>query len=91
MALVTNTVAASALRGQGVKVTLSQSESVTYLSTLLKGQSCTISQSSNEGVIDSVDYDGNSFIVVPKMPSKRFDGATTGVLSVNDTVSILKV
>jgi len=91
MALVTNTVAASALRGQGVKVTLSQAETVTYLGTIQEGQQCTISQSSNQGIVYSVDYDGNSFIVVPKQPNNRFDGATTGILSVNDTVSILIV
>ncbi len=91
MALVTNITAAQALRGQGVKVTLGTSDVTNILPTLLKGQTCQCAQSSNTGIIYSVDYDGNSFIVTPTSPIGRFDGASNGILSVNDTVSILIV
>lgn len=88
MALVTNRVTASALRGQGVKVTLNSSDTTTYLSTLQIGQFCEISSSSKTGTIYSVDYLGNSFIVTPISPATRFDGLGIGKLSVNDTISI---
>jgi hypothetical protein len=87
MASVTNTTAAPALRGQGAKITLSKAEAATYLSTLIEGQTCTVSSSSNTGQVYSIDLLGNSFIVTPTMPSGRFDSDTPGVLKATETIT----
>ncbi len=92
MALVTNTTVAPALNGQAVKCTLSGAEAITYLSTIVAGQACTLSSSGKTGTVYSVDYDGLSFLIRPATDTARFDSSTTpGQLAVNDTVSILIV
>jgi hypothetical protein len=86
MATVTNRVAASALRGQSVKVTLDSTDSA-QLATMVLGTVCTASGSSNTGVISSIDVYGTSFEVTPIQPNKRFDGTAQGQLAASVTVT----
>ena len=83
---LTNTVAAPALRGQAVKVTLSAAESAN-LATMELDTVCTASGSSNTGTIISIDKFGNSFIVAPISPATRFDGSVSGILAASVTVT----
>ena len=83
---VTNRVASSALRGQGVKVTLDSTDSAN-LATMELGTVCTASGSSNTGTIISIDKLGNSFIVAPISPATRFDGSVAGQLAASVTVT----
>lgn len=83
---VTNQVAAPALRGQGVKVTLNTSDSAN-LATMVLGTVCTASGSSNTGTIISIDKFGNSFEVAPISPATRFDGSVSGILAASVTVT----
>lgn len=84
----TNRTAAPALRGQGVKVTLNGPESLSVLPVLSVGDSCTISSSSKTGLIHSIDEYGHSFIVTPTLPQNRFDSDTSGVLKVNELITV---
>ena len=83
---VTNRVAASALRGQGVRVTLDATDSA-KLATMVVGTVCTASGSSNTGTIKEIDVYGNSFLVVPISPATRFDGSLPGQLAASVTVT----
>jgi len=83
---VTNRVASSALRGQGVKVTLDSTDSAN-LATMALGTVCTASGSSNTGTIISIDKFGNSFEVAPISPATRFDGSVSGILAASVTVT----
>lgn len=83
---VTNRVAAPALRGQAVKVTLDSTDSA-ELATMVLGTICTASGSSNTGTIVSIDVEGNSFMVSPIQPDKRFDGSVSGQLAESVTVT----
>ena len=86
---VTNQVASSALRGEVVKITLNSSDELAYLSSIAKGQPVTVVSSSNTGLVYSVDYNGNSFKVVPTMPTTNFSSSTKlGYLDAADTLSI---
>jgi hypothetical protein len=86
---ITNTVAAPALRGQGVKVTL-DTDIQTTLDSLVIGQVVTVDADGNTGTVYSIDSFGNSFMVIPIQPDKRFDGITPtpGNLYVNDTITL---
>ena len=86
MATVTNQVAASALRGEGVKVTLNSTDTAN-LATMVLGTICTASGSSNTGTIASIDTVGNSFIVNPISPASRFDGTAPGQLAAAVTIT----
>jgi hypothetical protein len=86
MPTVTNQIAAPALRGQGVKVTLNAADSAN-LATMLIGATCTASGSSNVGTIVSIDIFGNSFKVSPVSPAGRFDGTAVGQLAAAVTVT----
>lgn len=86
MPTVTNQIAAPALRGQGVKVTLNAADSAN-LATMVLGTVCTASGSSNTGTIISIDKYGNSFEVSPISPATRFDGTAQGQLAAAVTVS----
>jgi hypothetical protein len=83
---VTNRVAASALRGESVKVTLDSTDSA-KLATMVLGTVCTASGSSNTGTISAIDVYGNSFEVTPIQPNKRFDGTAVGQLAASVTVT----
>jgi hypothetical protein len=84
----TVTVAQPAYKGTGVRVILSGAESLSVLPVLSVGNSCSISSSSKTGLIDSIDTYGHSFLVVPTLPQNRFDSDTSGVLKVNDLITI---
>lgn len=85
MPTVTNQVAASALRGQGVKVTLNTS--ISAVSPVLTiGATCTASGLSNTGTIASIDTFGNSFIVNPTSPAGSF-GSAAGQLAASIVIT----
>lgn len=86
MATVTNRVAASALRGQGVRVSLDATDSAN-LATMVIGTVCTASGSSKTGTIAEIDTKGNSFLVIPISPATRFDGTLVGQLAASVTVT----
>jgi hypothetical protein len=86
MATVTNQVTASALRGEGVKVTLNSTDTAN-LATMVLGTICTVSGSSNTGTIAFIDTKGNSFIVNPISPATRFDGTVTSLLASGLTIT----
>jgi len=88
MATVTNRVAAPALKGQGVKVTLDSTDTEDTLSGITAGDTVTADTSTKTGVVYSVDYEGNSFIVSPLMDNDYFDDTTAGVLAVGDTLTV---
>ena len=89
MASVTNTVKASALRGEGVIVTLGTSDTTSVLPTLTNGQKCT-NGNSKVGYINFIDPLGRTFIVMPDNPDHQFDSATTpGILSDTETITIV--
>jgi hypothetical protein len=72
--MATNLVASQALRGQGVKVTLSQNEFSAFLANPLTriGAVMYILTTTSLGTIHSIDEFGSSYIVVPLMPNKSF-------------------
>lgn len=89
MATAVNRIAASAQRGQGVRVALNDSDALNVLPTLTKGQKCT-NANGKVGYIDSLDYLGRSFMVVPDYPTTFFDSsATPAVLAVGDSITIV--
>lgn len=89
MAIAVNRVASSAQRGEGVMVTLNDSDMLNVLPTLTKGQKCT-NGNSKVGYIASLDYLGRSFIVSPDYPTTYFDSsATPAVLAVGETLTIV--
>lgn len=86
MATLTNRTASPALRGQGVKVTVNQSEQ-SELASLVLGATVTAA-STKTGTIFSIDLEGYSFIVTPTMPVGYFDSsATPGVLNVGEVIT----
>ena len=86
MATLTNRVAAPALRGQGVKVTVNQAEQ-SELASLTEGATVTAA-SGKTGTIYSIDDYGYSFIVIPTQPNGYFDStATPGVLNVGEVIT----
>ncbi len=89
MATNTNQLAASALDGQSVVVTLSSSEALSKLSAITKGQKAVVSSSSKVGYVSSVDYFGLSYEVTPVSLDLRFDSSTTpGVLAASETITL---
>jgi hypothetical protein len=86
MPTVTNQVAASALRGQGVRVMLNATDSAN-LAAMVLGTVCTASGSSKTGTIVSIDTFGNSFEINPISPATRFDGTEVGQLAAAVTVT----
>lgn len=89
MSSVTNRIAASAQRGEGVTVSLNDSDTINILPTLTKGQKCT-NANGKVGYIAELDYLGRSFIVSPDYPTSYFDSAATpAVLNVNESITIV--
>jgi hypothetical protein len=84
---VVNRVAASALRGEVVLVTLDATDQA-KLQYLAVGQLCTAVTSLKKGYILSVDTLGNTFQIDPQYPSSTFDNGTAGLLAVGDTINI---
>lgn len=87
MATITNTLAASALNGEAVQVSLDSTHRAN-LATLAVGTEVTSVASSKKGIVVEVDVPGTTFIVAPNNQSARFDGtAVPGILSVGETIS----
>lgn len=84
---VTNQVAASALRGEVVLVTLNATDRA-KLSSLAVGQLCTCVTSLKTGYILSIDLYGNTLQIKPTLPSNTFDNGTSGELAVGDAINI---
>lgn len=82
---LTNTKAAQALAGQGVRVTLSWSEANTNIPLIERGMRCTID--SIEGYVSEVDKMGLSFKASPAMPSIAF-ASDPGYLMASETVNV---
>ena len=83
----TNRVAAPALNGMGVIVTLDATDSAALLPILAVGTRATVGQ--NIGYVCRVDTYGNSFEVNPRTVKSRFDSTTTpGQLAVSATITI---
>lgn len=79
---------APALRGQSVYITLSAAESASIIPILEIGQLCTIASSSKTGYVDFIDTYGHSFRIAPASPAVAADSNTTGILKVNEIVTI---
>lgn len=86
MATIVNQVTSSALRGQGVIVTASAAEQSKLASLVVGTTVCTVNDSSNQGIVASVDTKGLTFEVTPISPAGRFDGLTAGILSSGLTI-----
>ncbi|HEY8687745.1 MAG TPA: hypothetical protein VIM07_00810 [Chitinophagaceae bacterium] len=89
MSTAVNRFAASALRGQGTKITLDSTETGTKLPNITVGQKATTGSTSKVGYVYSVDYYGNSFIVTPRNPDLRFDSTASGYLSVGEVITLV--
>lgn len=88
---VTNQKYSQALRGQGVKVTLSPSDAALYLDTIEVGDECTADSSDKGGTVRSVDRLGNSFKISPKQPNDTFNSLSTpGYLASGEVISVLQ-
>lgn len=85
MIQVYNIKASQALRGQGVLVTLSATDSA-QLENFEKGMLCTHDQTGRKGTIHRVDYFGHSFSVNPIQPDREF--GIYGYLAANQGITI---
>lgn len=85
---LTNRQTAQSLHGQSVLVTLDSSESNTYLSQLSIGDLVESDESGDLGTISFIDDKGHSFKVTPVQPDFRFDGASVGLLSLDNTITV---
>lgn len=83
-----NIKAAPALRGQSAYITLSAAESASIIPILEIGQLCTIASSSKTGYVDFIDTYGHSFRIKPASPDRAVDSSTTGILGVNEIITI---
>jgi hypothetical protein len=83
----TNRIAAPALAGQGVLVTLDSTDSAALLPLLAVGTKATVGQ--NVGYVCRVDVMGNTFEVNPTTKAKYWESASTpGQLAVSATITI---
>lgn len=90
MATATNRTASSALRGEGVKVTLDSTETLSKLPSITVGQQCTLGSVASVGYVYSVDYYGNSFVITPKTPATNLSSLTpVGYLAVDEVITIV--
>lgn len=86
---VTNQIAAPALRGQAVKVSLNQAETVADLPLLTVGMTAGVVSSGFTGKIVSIDRYGTSFLVAPDSPAGNLSSASTpGILAVSELINI---
>lgn len=84
---VTNQKDSQALAGQGVTVTLDNTDAA-QLANMEKGMVVTATTSGQTGTIHSVDYYGNSFKVIPTQMNQAFWSGTYGYLAANQGVTI---
>lgn len=84
----TNQVAASAIKGESVMVTLNGAESLSVLPVLAVGQLATNNSNSATGYIDFIDTYGHSFSVSPKQPNTQFNTGTTNTLGAAELITV---
>jgi hypothetical protein len=84
---VTNQKSCEALNGTGVVVTLNNTDAQ-YLADFAEGDLVTADPSGQTGTIDSVDYEGNSFKVVPVQLNRTFNSGLYGYLAAGQTVTV---
>lgn len=83
---ITNTLAASALKGQNVVVTCSAADAA-KLPNLTVGQTCTIS--GNTGRVGELFFGGTTFLIAPNNQATRFDSSSTpGLLASGTAITI---
>ena len=86
---VTNRIAASALRNQGVRVYLDTTETGTDLPQIVEGQAAVIDATSVKARVRSVDYNGRSFMLEVNQSGQSLEStAGSGVLAASATVTI---
>jgi hypothetical protein len=86
---VTNQIAAPALRGQSVLVSLNASESANKLPSIYNGEKATVSSTGNVGYVSSVDIYGTSFEVTPRNPDLSFSSVQAGYLSAGEIITLI--
>lgn len=87
--VVTNQLASQSLRGTDVMVTCDSSFSINYLSSLAKGQLCTLGSNSKTGTISFVDYKGHIFKITPIQPNRNLESTSTpGYLASGESISV---
>jgi len=84
----TNRVAAPAVKGQCVWVSLNGAETLSVLPVLAIGQLVTNNGNSVTGYIDRVDTYGHSFRVEPVTQNTQFNSGTTNTLNINELITI---
>ena len=85
----TNQVASQALRGQAVKVSLNQTETVADLPLITVGMTAGVVSSGFSGKVCKVDSLGTSFWITPNSPAGNLSSASTpGVLAANELINI---
>lgn len=84
---VTNRVAASALPGEVVMITLDATDKA-KLPTIITGMQAQAITSLKIGYVSAVDVYGSSFQVRPRYPSTAFDNGTPGVFIVGDGINL---
>lgn len=82
---LTNRKASQSLKGTAVTVTLDETDAL-QLENLSKGMLVTNDGNNKTGLINRVDYYGNSFSVNPIQPDKDF--GTYGYLAASQTVTV---
>lgn len=83
-----NAKAYAAPNGVSAYVTLSGAESLSILPLLSIGTACTINSSNKTGYVDFIDSLGHSFRIKPVAQNKACDSNTTGILKVNEIITI---
>lgn len=84
-AQVTNRKSSQSLMGTSVLVTLNSTDAA-QLSNFAEGDLVTNDSNSKTGLINRVDYDGNSFTVNPIQPDRDF--GIYGYLATGQTVTV---
>lgn len=87
---MTNTIAAPAYKGIGVRIhiDLSDANEKATFESLYIGQAALSDNSNKTGTIYSIDRYGSSFVVIPDMPSQPFDGSLPYRFMPTDTITL---
>ena len=84
---ITNQIAASALRGECVQVTLNATDRA-KLPNITVGMLAQAVTSLKIGYVSYVDILGNSLQIKPINPASTFDNGTQGELAVGDVINL---
>lgn len=90
---ITNQIAAPALRGEDVLVSVQQSELAKLTGLVatgpgIQGTKVVVSSSGNIGYISEIPINGNVFTVKPANPNGRMDSNTPGILQASEILTI---